>query len=179
MSSLIHPDSLESEDRWQNIVDVRMPDEYLQEHVPGSRNIPLNRLPEYAERLGQRPEVILSCRSGRRAEEARQLLETLGCPQAQVLDGGLLGWKAANKPTRSIKSGFSIMQQVQIIAGGMVVIGTLIKPLWFVALIAGLGLMAAGFTNTCMMAVLLAKMPWNRMDTEGQNNCQPSLKSPV
>lgn len=54
------------------------------------------------------------------------------------------------------------MQQVQITVGLMVLIGSFYKPLWFIAPIAGLGLLIAGLTNTCMLALLLAKMPWNQ-----------------
>lgn len=142
------------------IVDVREPDEFWQEHIPGSRNIPFGKLDKTASELADSP-VILTCRSGRRAAEAKAILESRGCVNVQLLEGGLLGWKAAKKTTRSIKKGFSIMQQVQIIAGCMILAGVFIKPLWFLAPLAGFGLLTAGLTNTCLMASVLGRMPWN------------------
>jgi hypothetical protein len=58
-------------------------------------------------------------------------------------------------------------RQVQLIAGSMVLVGvalgTLVTP-WFLALAAffGAGLMFAGATGTCGLALLLLRMPWNR-----------------
>ena len=59
------------------------------------------------------------------------------------------------------------MRQVQIVAGGLVLLGValgaLVSP-WFYGLsgFVGLGLMFAGLTGFCSMAKLLAVMPWNR-----------------
>ena len=58
-------------------------------------------------------------------------------------------------------------RQVQLIAGLMVLtgvaLGTLIHP-WFLAIAAffGAGLIFAGVTGTCGLALLLMKLPWNR-----------------
>lgn len=51
------------------ILDVRSPAEYESEHIPGSFNVPLDQLPQYAASLRDtihRP-VVLVCRSGARA----------------------------------------------------------------------------------------------------------------
>ncbi|HAW30125.1 MAG TPA: sulfurtransferase, partial [Planctomycetaceae bacterium] len=56
---------------------------------------------------------------------------------------------------------------VRIAAGFLVLTGALlgmfVNP-WFSGLSAfvGAGLMFAGITDTCGMAMILAKMPWNR-----------------
>lgn len=144
------------------IVDVRAQDEYMQEHIPGSQNIPLDELSNAVARLKSQNKVIVSCRSGNRAGQACSQLEQLGLPNLQLLDGGLMGWKAAKRQTVSLKKGFSIMQQVQIIVGVMVLVGTFYNLLWFLAPIAGVGMLIAGLSNTCMMAVFLGKMPWNK-----------------
>jgi rhodanese-related sulfurtransferase len=153
------------------IVDVRTPDEFAQEHIPGSVNIPLPTLSASAERLAGQPEIILSCRSGNRASQAYQQLQTLGLQNVRLLEGGLQGWKAARRETLSLRKGYSIMQQVQIIVGILVLTGTLYQPLWFLALIAGTGMLIAGLTNTCMMAQILGKMPWNQL---GSNQPAPT-----
>lgn len=152
------------------IVDVRSPDEYLQEHIPGSRNIPMDTLGDQLSHFKDAP-VILACRTGRRAAEAQAFLEAQGCTRISVLEGGLQGWKLAGKPTRSLKKGPSIMQQVQIIAGSLILIGSFCKPLWFLAPLAGFGLLTAGLTNTCLMASILSRMPWNRMPKSLADGC--------
>ena len=152
------------------IIDVRTPDEYLQEHIPGSRNIPMDQIGIQAAQFKEQP-VILSCRTGRRASEAKVFLEAQGCTQVTVLEGGLQGWKAAGKPTQTFKKGYTIMQQVQIIAGSMILIGSFFKPFWFLAPLAGFGLLMAGLTNTCLMASLLSKVPWNRLPDHTSESC--------
>ena len=49
------------------VVDVRSPAEYEAAHIPGSFNVPLDRIPECAPELGAVADepVILVCRSGR------------------------------------------------------------------------------------------------------------------
>jgi len=61
----------------------------------------------------------------------------------------------------------SIMRQVQIVAGSLVLIGTLlgvfVSPKFlFLSGFVGAGLLFAGITNTCAMAQLLAKLPYNQ-----------------
>ena len=58
------------------------------------------------------------------------------------------------------------MRQVQIVAGSLAFAGALLAWLvspWFIALsgFVGAGLVFAGVTDTCMMAMLLAKLPYN------------------
>ncbi|XVJ51966.1 MAG: rhodanese-like domain-containing protein [Vampirovibrio sp.] len=146
----------------KHIIDVRSRDEYLQEHIPQSLNIPLNELPNYLNTLRQMESIIVSCRSGQRANRACLQLEQLHLNNLQLLEGGLNGWKSSGRETVSLKKGFSIMQQVQMIVGVMVLTGILYPPLWFLGLIAGTGMLVAGLTNTCMMARILGHMPWNK-----------------
>ncbi len=59
------------------------------------------------------------------------------------------------------------MQQVQIVAGSLVllgvVLGYLLNPAFFLLSgFVGAGLLFAGLSGWCGMALLLAKMPWNR-----------------
>jgi hypothetical protein len=99
----------------------------------------------------------------------------LGLPNLQLLEGGLIGWKEAKRETVSLKKGLTILQQVQIIVGVMVLTGTFYHPLWLLAPIAGAGMLIAGLTNTCMMAVVLGKLPWNKLPTS-TNPQQCSLR---
>lgn len=60
----------------------------------------------------------------------------------------------------------TVMQQVQMVVGSMVLAGTLISWLatpWGLVLtgIGGAGLLQAGITGICPMESILKKMPWN------------------
>ncbi|MBK8190640.1 MAG: rhodanese-like domain-containing protein [Vampirovibrionales bacterium] len=154
-----------------HIIDVRTRDEFARERIAGSRNIPLDELPSACGQLKSMQHIILSCQSGGRAEQANAFLESMGISHAVLLQGGLNGWKAARRQTESVKQGVSILRQVQMIVGAMVLIGTFYPPLWLLAPIAGAGMLFAGLSNTCMMAVLLAKMPWNRMPASNTQQC--------
>lgn len=61
----------------------------------------------------------------------------------------------------------SVLRQAQLAAGGMAllgfVLGTLVSPWWHaLSGFVGLGLIQAGLSGSCGMALLLARMPWNR-----------------
>ena len=151
------------------LIDVRSADEFAREHIVGSINIPLENLADSIDSLKVYPQIVISCQSGKRAEQAYHLLSQCGLTNLTCLQGALNEWKRCGKPTQYFKSGISIMRQVQLIVGVMVLLGTFIKPLWFLAALAGCGMTIAGLTNTCMLAVILGKMPWNRLNTD--NSC--------
>ena len=89
-----------------------------------------------------------------------------------LIEGGLDAWKRAGLPVvTDRKQPIEIMRQVQIAAGSLVLLGTLlgatISPLLYVLPgVIGAGLVLSGVTGTCAMARLLRVMPWNRV-TEG------------
>ncbi len=59
------------------IVDVRTKQEYKSGHVKGSINIPLQALASNLKKVKNK-EVILVCRSGGRAAQAKQMLTSRG-----------------------------------------------------------------------------------------------------
>jgi rhodanese-related sulfurtransferase len=158
--TIIQPVSI-TDDQCAMIVDVRTADEFARERIAGSLNCPLDQLPQFISHLQTLPQVILSCQSGKRAQQALGVLSQAGLTSLGLLDGGLIGWKAAGRPTIKTTRCISIMRQVQIIVGAMVLAGILYPPLRALAVVAGLGMTIAGLTGTCMLASLLAKMPWN------------------
>ena len=147
------------------IIDVRSPDEFLQEHIAGSQNIPLPQIAQATEHLKGLEQVIISCRSGNRAGQACSQLEQLGFSNLILLEGGIEGWKQAGYATVKQPNRFSIMQQVQLTVGTMILLGVFFKPLWILTVMAGAGMVMAGLTNTCMLANLLGKLPWNKHTT--------------
>lgn len=149
------------------IIDVREPMEYVGGHIPGSRNIPLALLAEAP--LPDGP-LVLVCQSGARSERGLAMLSRRGLAVGLAeLEGGLLAWQAAKMPIEMRKGApLPLMRQVQIVAGGLVLIGVILSqvaaPGWiWLSGFVGAGLMFAGISGFCGMARLLAVMPWNRV----------------
>ncbi len=66
------------------------------------------------------------------------------------------------------KKTISLERQVRIAAGTLVLVGSalgaFVHPYWIgLAAFAGAGLVFAGVTDTCGMAMFLARMPWNQV----------------
>ena len=148
------------------VIDVREPGEFAREHIAGAQSFPLSSFDP--ARLPRDRRLVLCCQSGARSSRALAQLEAAGLHDVAHLDGGLAAWKAARFTTAiDITQPISIMRQVQITAGSLVVMGavlaTLVSP-WFILLsgFVGAGLVFAGVTDTCMMAKLLSKLPYNR-----------------
>jgi rhodanese-related sulfurtransferase len=71
------------------IIDVRMPNEFIEGHIHGSRNIPLSLLLKQCEDVNKSTVMITCCASGMRSATAKRMLETNGF--TNVHNGG--GWK--------------------------------------------------------------------------------------
>ena len=145
------------------LIDVRTPAEHGEVHIEGSSLMPLDRL-EPSKVSGP---CVLVCRSGKRAEQARQKLAAAGCENLSVLEGGVMAWEQAGLPVKRGKAVLSLERQVRIAAGLLVltgtVLGTWVHPAFYgLAAFVGAGLTFAGLTDWCGMAMLLAKMPWNQ-----------------
>ena len=84
------------------IVDVRELSEYVDGHLPDSRNIPLGQLEQRLGDLEQRKDspVILVCQSGGRSAEARKKLVGLGFTRVYNLEGGVAAWRGAGLPLK-------------------------------------------------------------------------------
>jgi rhodanese-related sulfurtransferase len=149
------------------MVDVRTTSEYAAGHIPGAVNIPMDEVEARLEDLGNGTQVVLVCQSGGRAGITCGLLEPHHDNLA-VLTGGTSAWENAGMPiVRTTSTRWSIDRQVRLIAGLIVLLGTLLAVTtstgWlYVAMFIGAGLTFSGLTNFCGMALLLAKMPWNR-----------------
>ncbi len=152
------------------LIDVRTPAEFEEVHATMARNVPLDQLDPTMWLTGggdpQRPIYII-CQSGKRGRQACEKLTQAGLGKVFNVEGGTLAWDACGLPVLRGKKTMSLERQVRIAAGFLVLIGAvlgwLIHP-GFIGLSAfvGLGLMYAGVTDTCGMAMMLARMPWNR-----------------
>lgn len=82
------------------VVDVRMPDEYEEAHVPGAVLIPLPELPDRHGEIPAADTVYVICRSGARSLKASEFLVAAGRMPVNVA-GGTLGWIEAGHPVVS------------------------------------------------------------------------------
>lgn len=150
------------------LLDVRTPGEYESAHIAGAYNVPLDTLAEHRREIGGVADpVILVCQSGQRARMAEDALRQAGMPNLHVLDGGVSGWAAAGHPLVLGPRRVSLERQVRVVAGALAALGgalALVASPWFalLPLFIGSGLVLAGVTNTCGMALLLARLPYNR-----------------
>lgn len=148
------------------LVDVRSPGEYATGHVPQAINIPLEQL---EARFGDltKGQVAILCQSGKRAGMACDLLNSHH-DGLLLVEGGTQAWIDAGLPTvNSATNKWSLERQVRLAAGLIVLISTILVAMgmsgWlYLAMFVGAGLTFAGLTNICGMALLLAKLPWNR-----------------
>ena len=151
-----------------SVIDVRTPAEFRAVHAEGATPVPLDRFDPAAVVAGAPAgrSIHLICRSGARACQAAQRLADAG-HSATVVEGGTDAWIAAGLPVVRGRSAISLERQVRIGAGLLVVCGVVlgftIHPYWFgLSGFVGAGLTVAGITDTCMMGMVIARMPWNR-----------------
>ena len=74
------------------IVDVREPNEYQINKIPGTTLIPLGELPGRYRELDLDREIILHCKMGGRSAKAQDFLRTVGVTNTKNLKGGVLAW---------------------------------------------------------------------------------------
>jgi rhodanese-related sulfurtransferase len=157
------------------LVDVRTPSEFEEVHASVAVNHPLDRLDpkaiiaaRSAADLGESDPIHLICRAGPRAEEAARRLAAAGVGPLVLVQSGTLGWEQAGLPVaRGERKVISLERQVRIAAGllvlGGVLAGTFLDPRFYIIPgFVGAGLVFAGVTDRCGMAILLGRMPWNR-----------------
>lgn len=163
-----------------DLIDVRTPAEYREIHAQGARLVPLDRLDPRAvmvARNGAADEPLyLICRSGGRARQACERFVAAGFANVVSVEGGTQAWEQAGLAIVHGKKAMSLERQVRIAAGLLVLVGAVlaltVDP-WFAAISAfiGAGLIFAGITDTCGMAMLLARMPWNQVKEEKPTCC--------
>lgn len=156
-----------------DLIDVCTPPEYREAHIAFARSVPLDRLdPAGVMRSlsasAEEPLYII-CRSGNRGRQACERFVGAGFPNVVNIDGGMSDCAAAHLPIIRGKKTVSLDRQVRIAIGSFVLIGALLGWLFNTAFFGlsafmGAGLIFAGITDTCAMATLIRRMPWNQSD---------------
>lgn len=153
------------------VIDVRTPGEYGSGHIPGAFNVPLDRLDEALPSLrtaAEKGELVVVCASGARSGTASGRLAGEGITAAS-LEGGTDAWSggghALERP-EGARAVWPMERQVRLAAGSLVVLGVLldlaIPGARVLSLLIGGGLVFSALSNTCGMAAVLSKLPFNR-----------------
>ena len=151
------------------LVDVREPAEHKAENIPAAKLIPLSSVCKQALPGTAGKKLVIHCKAGKRGGMACEKLMAED-PNLEVynLEGGISAWVQAGYAVKTSGKFFlPLDRQVQLTIGlGLllsVALGYGVHPGFFLlAGFFGLGLTFAGLTGTCGLAMLLAKMPWNR-----------------
>ncbi|MDO4904908.1 MAG: rhodanese family protein [Lautropia sp.] len=150
------------------LIDIRPVDENARERIAVARHIPMEQLMQDSALLDPDRTVIFHCRSGNRTRLNAARLRACTTAEAYLLDGGLDGWKRVGLPViRDVSQPLELQRQVQIAAGSVILLGTVLGmsvSSWFhlMAGFVGAGLVFAGVSGFCGLARLLMLAPWNR-----------------
>ncbi len=151
-----------------DFINVCTPAEYKEKHIRGVRSVPLDEIEKHLPEFLNKRTIYVHCRSGRRGLSAIEKLAALGISAELVnVEGGLLAWEEAGFETGSLTQRIPIIRQVMITAGVLILLSVFSSIFhhfaWiYLAAGVGLGLLIAGLTGWCGMALLLARMPWNK-----------------
>jgi rhodanese-related sulfurtransferase len=81
------------------IIDIREPYEYVACNI-GSKHIPMGEICNRVAELPKDKELVIMCRSGKRAEAvANVLISDHGLTNVLILEGGISAWKEEVDPT--------------------------------------------------------------------------------
>jgi rhodanese-related sulfurtransferase len=150
------------------LIDVREPQEYAAEHIPEAQLLPLSTFDPVRVSQEAGKKVVLHCVMGMRSAQAGQKLLDAGFTTVYNFRGGVQAWKEAGYAIAGgQRTPLSLQQQVQIVSGSLLLLGTLLGVIvspWFLLLSGGVGagLVYAGLSGTCGMATLLARLPYNQ-----------------
>ncbi|MFE1953313.1 MULTISPECIES: rhodanese-like domain-containing protein [Streptomyces] len=169
------------------VVDVRAPGEFAAGHVPGAINVPAEHLDDLLPDLraaAERRHIVVVCAAGRRSAAACAKLADAGV-EAVGLAGGTQAWSADGLPVHTVdrpgRSVWAMDRQVRFAAGSLVLLGLALgrrapKGRLLAAGVAS-GLVYSGVSNTCGMAVMLGKLPFNRPEPGALDSARAALRS--
>jgi rhodanese-related sulfurtransferase len=91
-------------DKSINLIDVRTPEEYHAGHIPGSRNVPLDRIYEIEKTVSNHDaKLFVYCLSGARSASACAHLVRMGYTNV-VNIGGIARWNGRIETAQAVHS---------------------------------------------------------------------------
>jgi rhodanese-related sulfurtransferase len=149
------------------LIDVRTPVEFEEIHAAPARNVPMDRLDAEQFRSARGERLFLICKSGTRGQQACEKLVACGIEDVANVSGGTDEWNKAGLPVVRGRKTMSLERQVRIAAGALTLIGAILSLTVHpycagISAFVGAGLVFAGLNDTCGMALILARMPWNQ-----------------
>lgn len=142
------------------LVDVREPQEYHAERIPGALLCPLSDFDPSKLPHDSKKKIVFHCKSGGRSSQALRLSQEAGLDVAGHMEGGILKWISQGKDTKSDleqKSGMTVPQAVMAMGSSLVLLSIVLavafNPVWLL-LAAGVStmLLQAAFTGFCPAA---------------------------
>jgi len=82
------------------IIDVREPNEFQINRIPGAELIPLGDIPRRYVELDVEEELVMQCKVGGRSAKAADFLRSVGFKRVLNLTGGILEWIDKVDPTQ-------------------------------------------------------------------------------
>lgn len=152
------------------IIDIREKDETLQEKIEHSVNLPLSDKENLEKFISlNKNNLILMCRSGKRAEMFHSQLSEENKLKCKVYKGGINEYKKNNKTLLNNKVvNLPIFRQVMITIGFFILLFSFLgilfdlNILFYILGAMSFGILFAGITGNCLMANILSKMWWNK-----------------
>jgi rhodanese-related sulfurtransferase len=139
-------------------VDVREYVEFAAGHIDGAQLAPLSKVERMAEVWPREQMLVLVCKAGGRAEQARRRLAAMGFADLAVLEGGMDRWRTEGRPVVTVaRQPWALERKVRIAAGSLVLItlalAVMVSKMWLIGTgFVGAGLVFAGVSNICMVA---------------------------
>ncbi len=84
------------------LIDVRTPNEYVVEHIPGALLFPLSFFDAQKLPSQEGKPIVFHCGSGKRSRIVAERCAAAGITQLAHMDGGFAAWKAAGFPHVSV-----------------------------------------------------------------------------
>lgn len=160
------------------LLDVSPQDEFESGHITGAILHPLeyldpeNSIQKIRIAYPTLPTIYLTGDSESRCIAAYQGFEAAGYEYLKIIEGGTQAWAEAGLPMEQIKEilpfeKMNISQQIQIVVGGVVTLGTLLGTFvntgfLAISLLAGVGVVYEGLFGTDYIKQAVLKMSWNK-----------------
>ena len=83
------------------LIDVRTPEEFAGGHLKNAVNINIrdNDFDQQIAKLDKKKPVMVYCKAGSRSAAAADKMQEMGFSEIYNLDGGIMKWESAGKPT--------------------------------------------------------------------------------